>query len=347
MGRTMKAARITRPNHVETFSAEVPEPRADEVLIQVKASGICGTDIHIYRGDYLGSYPIIPGHEFAGIITAAGPEVTRFKTGDHAAVEPNIACGNCPACLHNRQNFCENWGAVGVLQPGAMAEYVLAPEKNVFAIGSLSFREGAFVEPLSCVLHGVERCGVRMADRVLVIGAGPIGSLLIQTIGSRGASDITAVDRNPARLALAARAGASRTADSLDSLEEMPMPDDSDAAAGGGFDVVVDATGVPALMARTVEYARPGGRILLFGVPPRDGRLDLPAFPVFRKGLSIHSSFTSVRNSFQAVRMLQSKSVDVSALVSHVLPLERFAEGMEMIEQGKDGVLKVHIDPQQ
>ena len=338
MGRTMKAARITRPNHVETFSAEVPEPRADEVLIQVKASGICGTDIHIYRGDYLGSYPIIPGHEFAGIITAAGPEVTRFKAGDHAAVEPNITCGNCPACLHNRQNFCENWRAVGVLQPGAMAEYVLAPEKNVFSIGSLSFREGAFVEPLSCVLHGVERCGVRMADRVLVIGAGPIGSLLIQTIGSRGASDITAVDRNPARLALAARAGASRTADSLDSLDD---------AAAGTFDVVVDATGVPALMARTVEYARPGGRILLFGVPPRDGRLDLPAFQVFRKGLSIHSSFTSVRNSFQAVRMLQSKSVDVSALVSHVLPLERFAEGMEMIEQGKDGVLKVHIDPQQ
>lgn len=338
MSATMQAAQITRPDQVETLLVSVPAPKADEVLIEVKASGICGTDIHIYRGDYLGSYPVIPGHEFAGIITAAGPEVTRFKTGDHAAVEPNIACGNCPACLHNRQNFCENWGAVGVLQPGAMAEYALAPEKNVFAIGSLSFREGAFVEPLSCVLHGVERCGVHMADRVLVIGAGPIGNLLIQTIGSRGASDITVVDRNPARLALAARAGASRTADSLDSLDD---------AAAGAFDVVVDATGVPALMARTVEYARPGGRILLFGVPPQDGRLDLPAFPVFRKGLSIHSSFTSVRNSFQAVRMLQSKAVDVSALVSHVLPLERFAEGMEMIEQGKDGVLKVHIDPQQ
>ena len=334
MGRTMKAARITRPNQVETFNAEVPAPRADEVLIEVKASGICGTDIHIYRGDYVGTYPIIPGHEFSGIITAAGPEVTRFKAGDHAAVEPNIACGNCPACLHNRQNFCENWGAVGVLQPGAMAEYAVAPEKNVFSIGSLSFREGAFVEPLSCVLHGVERCGVRMADRVLVIGAGPIGNLLIQTIGSRGASEITAVDRNPARLDLAARSGASRTAQSLAEL------------AADAFDVVVDATGVPALIAQTIAHVRPGGRILLFGVPPQDGRFDIPAFPIFRKGLSIHSSFTSVRNSFQAVRMLESKAVDVSGLVSHVLPLERFAEGMEMIEQGTDGVLKVHIDPQ-
>ena len=337
MNRTMKAARITRPNQVETLSVEVPEPRSDEVLIEVKASGICGTDIHIYRGDYVGDYPIIPGHEFAGIIRAAGPEVTRFKIGDHAAAEPNIACGSCPSCLENRQNFCENWGAVGVLQPGAMAEYAAVPEKNVFPIGELSFREGAFVEPLSCVLHGVERCGFRMADRVLVIGAGPIGNLLIQTIRSRGASQITAVDLSSARLELAARAGAYRTADSLDKIRLKPDED---------FDVVVDATGVPALMARTVNYVRPGGRILLFGVPPRESRLDIPAFPAFRKGISIHWSFTSVRNSFQAVRMLESKAVDVSALVSHVLPLEKFAEGMQMIEQGKDGVLKVHIDPQ-
>ena len=334
MSAAMQAARITRPNQVETLTVRVPAPKADEVLIEVKASGICGTDIHIYRGDYVGTYPIIPGHEFAGVITAVGSEVTRFKVGDRVAVEPNIACDNCPACLENRQNFCRNWSAVGVLQPGAMAEYVAAPENTVFSIGSLSFREGAFVEPLSCVLHGVERCGVRMADRVLVIGTGPIGNLLIQTIGSRGASEITAVDRNPARLALAARSGASRTAQSLAEL------------ATDAFDVVVDATGVPALMAQTIAHVRPGGRILLFGVPPQDGRFDIPAFPIFRKGLSIHSSFTSVRNSFQAVRMLESKAIDVSGLVSHVLPLERFAEGMEMIEQGTDGVLKVHIDPQ-
>ena len=330
----MKAARILRPGSVEIVGVDLPAPGADEVLIKVKASGICGTDIHIYRGDYVGSYPVVPGHEFSGTVASTGSAATRFRVGDRVAAEPNISCDNCPACLENRQNFCENWRALGVLESGSMAEYVVAPEKSVFSIGTLSYREGAFVEPLSCVLHGVERCGFTMADRVMVIGAGPIGNLLIQAIRARGASEVAAVDLNSARLELAARCGAATTSTSLSE-----MADDA-------FDVVVDATGVPELMAKTVVHVRGGGRILLFGVPPQNGRFDIPAFPVFRKGLSIHSSFTSVRNSFQAVRMLESKVIDVSGLVSHELPLQGFAEGMEMIERGMDGVLKVQIDPE-
>ncbi|MFA7128521.1 MAG: alcohol dehydrogenase catalytic domain-containing protein, partial [Sphaerochaeta sp.] len=137
---------------------EVPIPVLDdfEVLIKVMSSGICGTDVHIFHGEYLGSYPIVPGHEFSGIVEKVGKQVKRIKVGDHVAVEPNIACDNCDNCLENRQNFCVNWQGVGVSKPGGMAEYVKAPEKAVFSIGDLSFDEGAFCEPLSCVLHGVE-----------------------------------------------------------------------------------------------------------------------------------------------------------------------------------------------
>jgi D-arabinitol dehydrogenase (NADP+) len=266
-------------------------------------------------------------------VAELGSGVASFAVGDRVAAEPNIACDACPACLSNRQNFCAGWQAVGVTLPGGMAEYVVAPAKAVFAIGDLSFAAGAFVEPLSCVLHGMQRAAPELADEILILGAGPIGILLLETALAMGASSITAVDRSASRLELARASGASSTLASIDGIER------------DRFDLVVDATGVPALMGRTTEWARPGGRILLFGVPPAGSLLSLDAFAIFRKGLSLLSSYTSVRNSIQAVRLLRSGRIDVLPLVSHELPLDRFVEGVELIEKGAAGVLKVLMAP--
>ncbi len=329
----MKAAFIEKPGELAVKEIPVPAVAEDEVLIEVKASGICGTDIHIFRGEYLGTYPVIPGHEFSGIVTSIGGSVTRFKVGDHVAIEPNISCDNCAACLSNRQNFCEKWNGVGVTLPGGMAQFAAVPEKAAFNIGTLPFAAGAFVEPLSCVLHGVQRTGFSLADRVLILGAGPIGILLLKAIILEGASSITSIDKNAARLELARTSGAAHTASSFEGL-----PEDA-------FDVVVDATGVPAVMEKTLSFTRSGGRVLLFGVPPRTARIAFDAFTIFRKGLTILSSYTSVRNSIQAVRLLQTGKIDVSSLVSHELPLSGFRQGIELIEQGKQGVLKVLIRP--
>jgi threonine dehydrogenase-like Zn-dependent dehydrogenase len=111
---------ISSPNEITLSEIDNPIPDSGEALIQVMASGICGTDLHIYHGEYLGDYPVIPGHEFSGVVTAIGSQVERFKIGDRVAVEPNIACDNCEHCLNNRQNFCLNWQAVGVTLPGGM-----------------------------------------------------------------------------------------------------------------------------------------------------------------------------------------------------------------------------------
>jgi len=329
----MKAARIDQPNQIQIIETAVPRPGRGEILIQVKASGICGTDIHIYRGEYLGGYPVIPGHEFAGLIVETGEGVTRFKSGQRVAVEPNIACDNCANCLNNRQNFCLNWQAVGVSLPGGMAEYVIAPEKAIFDIGNLAFEEGAFVEPLSCVLHGVERAGPELADRVAILGAGPIGCLLLQAIRLCGACAVTMVDKNPARLAAARALGADASLESLDQLQ----PD--------FYDLVVDATGVIAVMNRTIQFTRHGGKVMLFGVPPNGKQLNIEAFPIFRKGLTVLSSFTSVRNSMQAVDLLVSGRIRVAELISHRLPLAEFQRGIELIEGGLDQVKKVMILP--
>src|SRR5512146_830249 len=167
----MKSVAIARPNDISLAERKIPEPGPRQLMIQVMASGICGTDLHIYRGEYMGKYPVIPGHECSGVVAAADHNVTRCQVGDRVAVEPNIACDNCVNCLNNRQNFCLNWQAVGVTLPGGMEEYVIVPEKAAFRIGDLPFEIGAFMEPLSCVIHGTERAQIGLADHIAIFGA--------------------------------------------------------------------------------------------------------------------------------------------------------------------------------
>ena len=329
----MQALRIVQPNQTELVSLAMPTVLAHTLLIKVMASGVCGTDIHILRGEYLGEYPVIPGHEFAGVVEQVGEGVSRFKPGDRVAVEPNIACDNCANCLNNRQNFCLNWQAVGVTLPGAMAQYVVVPEKAAFSIGDLAFEQGAFMEPLSCVLHGVERLNPHVADQVLLLGAGPIGCLLLQTLRLRGAGHVTVVDKNPARLEIAQMFGANNCYRDL----EQPSRDH--------YDTVVDATGAIPVMSRVLEFVRPGGSILLFGVPPQGAKITFDAFTIFHKGLTILSSFTSVRNSLQAIGLLKIERIRVTDLISHRLSLRDFEHGIELIEQGTENVKKVIILP--
>jgi D-arabinitol dehydrogenase (NADP+) len=329
----MRALSIVKSGTVVVEEVEKPEPGPGELLIEIMACGICGTDIHIYRGEYLGAYPIIPGHEFSGVVVAVGDGITRFKRGDRVAVEPNISCNNCYSCLHNRQNFCLNWEAVGVTRPGAMAQYVVVPEENTFDIGSLPFEAGALMEPLSCIIHGLQKLDISLADRVALLGAGPIGLLMIQLIRHMGSVEVTVVDRNGARLDAAARYGAICTETDVKLLK----PD--------GYDVVVDATGVIEVMRRTLDFVRPGGSVLLFGVPPSGKPMEIEPFTMFKKGLSIYSSFTSVRNSYQAVSLLQSGIIDFRGIISHSLSLDEFQHGVEIIEQGTEQVKKVMILP--
>jgi 2-desacetyl-2-hydroxyethyl bacteriochlorophyllide A dehydrogenase len=329
----MESVVIKKPREIILIEKEIPEPGPGEVLIQVRASGICGTDVHIYRGEYLGDYPVIPGHEFSGSVTRTGSQVSRFMVGDRVAVEPNIACDNCSQCLNNRQNFCLNWQAIGVTLPGGMEQYVTAPEKAVFGIGDLPFEHAAFMEPLSCVVHGIEHARIELGDKVAILGAGPIGDLILQMARLQGAAQITMLENNPGRAELARQLGAERVVDRMEDLQ----PD--------AYDVVIDATGAIPVMNRAIDFARHGGTVLLFGVPPSGEKMEFEAFKIFRKGLTLLSSYTSVRNSFQAVSLLQSGQVRVEPLISHRLPLKELPRALEMIESHDTTVKKVIILP--
>ncbi|WP_320128255.1 zinc-dependent alcohol dehydrogenase family protein [uncultured Sphaerochaeta sp.] len=331
----MRAVLIEKPGVISVQEAPMPVIEDDEVLIKVMSSGICGTDVHIFHGEYLGSYPIIPGHEFSGIVEKVGKLTKRIQVGDHVAVEPNIACDDCENCLENRQNFCVHWEGVGVSRPGGMAEYVKAPEKAVFSIGSLSFDEGAFCEPLSCVLHGIEQIPLKLGDRVLVLGAGPIGMLLARTAKIRGASTIVQVDKNPSRLAMAKAYAADEVFNDLELLK------------GQVFDVVIEASGTKYLLENSLHFARSGGSVLFFGVPKNDLLIQLSPFEIFSRSLKIIGTYTSVRNSMQALRLMESHQIDVRPLINPILPLSSFSLGVQSLVEGKEGVMKVMIKPQQ
>jgi D-arabinitol dehydrogenase (NADP+) len=331
----MKAAIIDKKNSLRVEEVEKPEPGDSELLIEVYASGICGTDLHIYQGDYKGTYPIIPGHEFSGIVRKTGPFVRNFKPGDRVAVEPNLSCGVCYDCLNNRQHFCGNIQAVGVTLPGGMAQFVTAPEQAVFPIGDLSFEEAAFMEPLSCVLHGVEQIAPALADRVLLIGAGPIGLLILQSLLVKGCAEIDVVDKDEDRLNMAKKLGASRGSADLSSLRKEH------------YHIVCDATGVSALMEKTVQFARPSGKILWFGVPHVDATVSLPPFRLFEKEIYIFASYTSCRNSWQALELLQKKRMNVKDLISHKLPLGDLEKGLNILQNHSEPVMKVLVMPQE
>lgn len=189
------------------------------------------------------------------------------------------------------------------------------------------------MEPLSCVVHGVQRAQIHLADRVAIFGAGPIGNLILQMARLQGAGQITVLEINSGRADLASEMGADRV---VRSFEELPLDT---------YDIVIDATGVIPVMNRSIDYVRMGGTVLLFGVPPSGRNLEMEGFKIFRKGLTVLSSFTSVRNSFQAVDLLQSSQIQIEPLISHRLPLQDLPHALELIESRDPAVKKVMVHP--
>lgn len=324
----MLAAQLDAPEKVRVIDAPMPIHGSGDVLIEVAAAGICGTDIHIYHGEYEATYPLIPGHEFSGTVVAVGAEVTRYKVGDRVTADPNIPCNKCPACQRNEPNQCEALAAIGVTRNGGFARYVVAPEGNVFPIGDLTFAQAALIEPLACVVWGLKRVQVQAGDSALVFGAGPMGCLLLQALRASGATRVVMTDSVPWRLEQAALLGATETV-----LADADQDKHLHAIAPEGYNLVVDATGIAKVLEKSIGFARRRGKIWVFGVCPPDARATFVPYDVFRKDLTIIGSFAVNRTFQEAIALIQSGAVRVEPLISHTLPLERFAEGLEIAER--------------
>jgi D-arabinitol dehydrogenase (NADP+) len=330
----MKAAILEAVKKI-TVRSDVPEPAIGprDVLVRARACGICGTDVHIWEGDFFPTFPLVPGHELAGEVVRLGAEVTGLALGDRVMVDPTVTCEECHFCMINRQNHCLQWNAIGVTRDGGFAEYVRVPAKNCYRFANVSFSEAAFAEPLACVVFGQDRARVEIGSEVLVIGAGPIGQLHLQASLANGAAAVTVVDRVESKLALAGELGASFTARA-----------DGDLSAGlrriarHGFDVVIDATGVAGVMRDSIQYVKNGGTYLVFGVCGPGDRIEVSPFEIYRRDLTIVGSFAIRRTYDRAFKLMEHGRVKVGRLLHEAMPIEELPRGLDMMKNGTAGM---------
>jgi D-arabinitol dehydrogenase (NADP+) len=336
----VKAAFYQARRELDVRDAPDPQPGRNEVLVRVAACGICGTDHHIYEGDFFPSYPLIGGHELAGDVVALGPQTVEpaVQEGDRVAVDPSLFCGSCFFCPRGQGHHCLNWNAIGVTRDGGFAEYVVAPTANVYPVGDMPYEVAAFIEPISCVVYGLKRLRIPVGANALIYGAGSIGLLMLQLVAHGGASKFAVDDLKEDKLKLARSLGAHEV------VRAGPDTDEALRAISPlGFDVVVDCTGVPAVVEHMFTHVRNNGKLLVFGVKPPDARISISPIDVYRKDLEIYGSFALRYTFYDAFALLQSGAVDVRPLLSERFPIERFPEALELAASGD--ALKVQIQP--
>lgn len=330
----MRAAIVDKPGSVRVGEVADPVPGDGEVLVRVRACGICGTDLHIAAGEFPPTpYPIVPGHEFSGEVAALGPGVGGgIAEGDRVAADPSLFCGRCPPCRAGRGNLCQNWAAIGDTVDGAFAEYVTVPAANVHALPEqLDYRQGALIEPISCAVHGVRQLGPVLGERVLIVGAGTMGLLLEQLALRAGATGVVAVDRKPERLKAARALGAHGVAESLADL------------AGERFGGVVDATGAPAAIEEAFGLVQRGGRFMIFGVAPGDAVVRLSPFRIYNDEITVIGSMAVLHSFGAAVDLLAAGAVTAAPLLTHAVPLAGFPDALGLVRRGEG--IKVQVLP--
>lgn len=330
----MKAAVLEAVKKI-TVRTDVAPPTIGprDVLVRAKACGICGTDVHIWEGDFFPTFPLIPGHELAGEVAEVGAEVHDLAVGDRVMVDPTVTCEECHFCMINRQNHCLAWNAVGVTRDGGFAEYVRVPAKNCYRFEKVSFGEAAFCEPLACVVFGQDRARIDIGSEVLILGAGPIGQLHLQACRANGASAVTVVDVVESKLDLARQHGAAEVVVARADLEARLKK-----IARYGFDVVIDATGVAAVMKNSLKYVKNGGKYLVFGVCGPHDTIEISPFEIYRRDLEIIGSFAIRRTYDRAFKLMEHGVVDVKRLVHEALPVEELSRGLEMMKKGEAGM---------
>ncbi|RPE77840.1 MULTISPECIES: alcohol dehydrogenase catalytic domain-containing protein [unclassified Frondihabitans] len=316
---------------------ELPDPVAGEgeIVIAPEAVGICGTDIHLASGDYpTGTFPVVPGHEFAGKVVSVGGGVTDFAIGDRVCVDPNVNCGHCEQCLAGATNLCENLVPIGVTSNGACAELVAVPTKVAYHLpDGVDWATGALIEPLACVLHAFGRVAPVKDQRVLIYGAGSIGLLAIAYAKANGASSIDVIEPSPVRRQAALEFGA-------DSAVEPGAR-----STTKDIDLVVEASGHPSAPADALTRLANRGTLLQMGVVSPTAHIDLYPYDLFDREISIIGSQSLATSYPDAVAEITNLDNLAAKTVTHTFGLADYAKALDAAKS--ETARKVHILPQQ
>jgi L-iditol 2-dehydrogenase len=340
----MKAAHIYSPKDIRIEDAPLPEIASDEVLVQVKVCGVCHVDFELYVGNRsIQKAPVNIGHEAVGVVAAVGQNVETIKKGDRVAVDLLMRCGKCYFCRRGRGNLCINRKGPFL---GAFSEYTKAPEENIFKIPpNVSFEEASFTEPLACCINGVEKMDVRKGEDVVIVGAGPMGLLSLQ-LAKRGGARVIMSDLLDERLKLAKEFGAD---DFVNPSKEDPVERIRQLTEGQGAEGVMVAIGNIKAMEQGIRMASKCGTVVLFGAiwPPSTLSID-PNLIHYNELVITGAESRTLDQFYRALKMIANGLVEVRPLISHVLPLDKIMEGLE-IASNKEGLkvlIKVEENPQ-
>ena len=339
----MLRARLVAPEKILLEKVDIPQAGEKEVLIKVKVCGICGSDIHSYKGKHPFVHPpIVLGHEFSGTVHRVGDGVKNFSPGDKVTVEPNIVCGKCYNCLHGRYNICANLKVIGCVgYDGAFSEYIAVPEEKVIKLPhEVSFEEAALAEPTAVALHAVRKAGQKIGDRVVILGAGTIGLLTLQVAKLAGAKEAIVTDLIDFRLDKAKDLGASEI---INPASQNVVSFIQEKYGKDGIDLIYDCVGIEETIFQAVEVARKGTKIMVVGVP--EGKLKVDLSLVQDRELEIIGSLMYTRDDFtEALDLIQKRKIEVSSLVTHYFKLEDIQKAFSLITERKEKVLKVLIN---
>lgn len=340
---TMQASILHGIEDLRLEETPIPEPSTGEIVVKVNTALTCGTDVKMFRRGYAGVTPPVPfGHEWSGVVARVGGGVTRFAEGMRVVAANSAPCGECFYCKVGQLSLCENLSFL----MGAYAEYVRVPArivaKNTFEIpASLRFEDAALLEPLACVVHGIERSGIELGHTVAINGAGPIGLMFCQLAKAKGAR-VLMCDVAPARLAIAARVGADEIirADQVDQVEAVRQSTDG----GRGADVAIECAGLPAVWEKTIEMVRPGGIANLFGGPPSGTTISVAAHRLHYEEITIKAVFHHTPHTIlTSLRLLINGLISADTYVSERVGLNRVEESLRKMMSGD--VIKVAVDP--
>ncbi|MCX7889281.1 MAG: alcohol dehydrogenase catalytic domain-containing protein [Rhodobacteraceae bacterium] len=308
----MKAVRLRAPGAIGIEDVPVPEPGPGEVLVRVEAAGVCGTDRHLLRGEYPCTPPVTLGHEFGGIVVAAGPGA-GIAEGTRVCCDPNDWCGSCAMCRSGRVNLCPRNVATGVHRDGGFADYVSFPARRAHVLPpGLDPRRGAFCEPLACTLHGMDMAALRPGERALILGGGVIGQLAARLAAAAGA-EVMMLTRSTVRQDLALQGGARHAA---------ATPAQARALWPEGADAVLECAGVAETVAASPALARTGGRVVVMGVLPGGVQVPIEPFDLLLREITLGFAFLNPFTQARAVALIAGGHVDVGPLISREVALD-------------------------
>lgn len=342
----MKALLLREYRKLEVTDMPAPRPGPEDVLVRVRACGICGSDVHGFDGSSGRRIPpIVMGHEASGVVAEVGPAVQGIRAGDRVTFDSTVYCGKCAYCRRGKINLCDNRRVLGVScgdyrQHGAFAEYVVVPAHITYRLpDSLPFEEGALVESVSVAFHAVNRTPITLGDSAVVVGAGMIGLLVIQTLRLKGLGRIIAVDLDDGKLELARRLGAeesvnARSPDAALRIQEL---------TGGGADVALECVGAAAPIGTAIASLKKGGALTLVGnLAPR---VEMPLQAIVTRELTLLGTCGSSGEYPACLDMMARGRIDVKPLISARAPLESGPGLFDRLYAHEPGLMKVILEP--